>query len=98
MAQSGSQTKHRATKDSQMKALLDLIIKGIVDSPDEVKIEQSSQGGEEVFSVKVAPVDMGKVIGRNGQIIKSIRTLLRTRAFKEGKKAQIVLEELEIKS
>lgn len=77
-----------------MKDLLEYIVKNIVDSPDEVKITETAQGEEEILNIKVAPIDMGRVIGKNGQIIKSIRTLLRTRAFKEGKKIQVLLEEL----
>ncbi|MDP3955231.1 MAG: KH domain-containing protein [bacterium] len=77
-----------------MKDLLEYIIKNIVDSPDEIKITETTQGEEEILNIKVASTDMGRVIGKNGQIIKSIRTLLRTKAFKEGKKIQVLLEEL----
>jgi len=77
-----------------MKKLLEYLIKNIVDSPEEVRITETTQGEEEILKINVAAADMGRVIGKNGQIIKSIRTLLRTKAFKEGKKTQVLLEEL----
>jgi len=74
-----------------MKDLLKFIIKGLVDNPKEVKIEQSQEGEEVILNFTVAPSDMGKVIGKNGQIIRAVRTLLRTCAFRTGKRVQIIL-------
>jgi len=74
-----------------MKDLLEFIIKGLVDNPKEVKIEQSQEGEEVILNFTVAPSDMGKVIGKNGQIIRAVRTLLRTCAFRTGKRVQIIL-------
>lgn len=76
-----------------MKKLLEFIISSIIDNPESLKVTESTVNDEVNFSIKVAPSDMGKIIGKNGQIIKAIRTLLRTRAFKEGKKVQVILEE-----
>lgn len=76
-----------------MKDLLEFIVSGIVDNPKEIKISQSSEDGREVLSLTVAPSDMGKVIGKNGQIIRALRTLLRTCAFKRGIKVQLILQE-----
>lgn len=75
-----------------MKKLLEFLISQIVDNPKEVIITEETQNGEEVLIVKVAPLDIGKVIGKNGQIIRAIRVLLRSRAFREGKRVQVVLE------
>ncbi|MDO8551142.1 MAG: KH domain-containing protein [bacterium] len=79
-----------------MKNLLEYIILGIVEKPESVKIDQTTQEGEEVLSLTVDPEDMGKVIGKNGQIIRSIRILLRSQAFKQGKKARILLNESQL--
>ena len=46
-------------------------------------------GGETVFEVRVAPGDMGKVIGRQGRIVKQIRILMRAVAQKKGKKVSV---------
>jgi len=74
-----------------MKQLLKLIVDQIVENPKEVKIKESLDNEIVVFNLSVAPDDMGRIIGKNGKIIRAIRTLLRTRAFKEGKKVQVIL-------
>lgn len=76
-----------------MKKLLEFIVCSLVDNPKKVKVSLSEQEQESILSFSVAAEDMGKVIGKGGKIIKAIRTLIRTRAIKEGKRIQIVLEE-----
>jgi predicted RNA-binding protein YlqC (UPF0109 family) len=58
-------------------ALLDYLIRALVDDPDAVTITRTETSGGELFEVAVAPDDVGKVIGRSGRIIKALRTLLR---------------------
>jgi hypothetical protein len=76
-----------------MKKLLEFILHSICDNPDKISIEESETDGIITYSVKLDPQDIGKVIGKQGRIIRSIRTLLRTRAIKEGKRVQFVLQE-----
>lgn len=76
-----------------MKALLEFLITSLASNPKKVKIKQTTTEEGELFQISVAQEDMGRVIGKNGQIIKALRTLLRTAAFKQGKRAQLVLEE-----
>ncbi len=76
-----------------MKKLLEFIFLGIVDKPKSLKIKESKQDEISTFTVQVAAEDMGKVIGKGGQIIKAIRNLLRLASAKSGKKVQILLEE-----
>lgn len=76
-----------------MKELLEFIIKSLVDNPQKVKVNQEEKEGEIILNFSVAQEDMGKVIGKGGKIIKSVRNLLRAKAIKEGKRVQIVLEE-----
>lgn len=76
-----------------MKNLLEFIVSEVVEKPEEVKIEQSTQDGMEILNLTVAPDDMGKIIGKNGQIIKALRNLLRTAAFQKGTKVQIFLQD-----
>ncbi len=78
-----------------MKTLLEFIIQNIVDKPEEVEIKEEKINGQTNFSLKVAPDDMGKVIGKKGKIIKSVRQLLRVKAFKSGEKVNLILEETE---
>lgn len=81
-----------------MKDLLEYIVKSIVDKPEEVKIKESlDEFGGVKLSLSVDTDDMGKVIGKEGKIIKAIRTIVRILAIKNGKRVNIELEEKEPK-
>lgn len=77
-----------------MKNALTFIIKGIVDKPDEVDIMEEENQGIVNFSVKVSQEDMGKVIGKEGKVIKAIRNIMRIPAVSENKKIYITLAEV----
>ncbi|MBR7081159.1 MAG: KH domain-containing protein [Oscillospiraceae bacterium] len=68
-----------------MKELLLYIAQNLVDNPDEVTVTERETGSETVFELRVAPGDMGKVIGRHGKIAKEIRALMRAVAQKQGR-------------
>ena len=72
-----------------MKELLTYMIQNLVDHPDEVSVTERAVGGETVFEVRVAAGDMGKVIGRQGRIIKEVRVLMKAVAQKKGKKVSV---------
>lgn len=74
-----------------MKELLTYIVQNLVDNPDEVSVTErkSSYSGETVYEVRVADGDMGKVIGRQGKIVKQIRILMRSVAQRKGKKISV---------
>ena len=72
-----------------MKEMLEIIIKNLVASPDEVTISESQKENTITFSVKVADSDMGKVIGKQGRIAKAIRTVAKAIATKEDKRVNI---------
>jgi uncharacterized protein len=74
-----------------MKDLLETIIKEIVDTPDQVKIEEIEENGITSFMITVAPEDMGKVIGKGGKIIKAIRNIMKIKAIKEQKRIMVNL-------
>ena len=76
-----------------MKELIELIAKSLVDQPDAVKVNQVDGEKTIVYELRVGPGDLGKVIGKNGQTAKSIRTLVTAASAKMGKRA--VLEILE---
>lgn len=73
-----------------MKELIEYIAKAIVDSPDEVIVNEVPAKEGLIFRLEVAADDMGKVIGRQGRVIKAMRTLLRVAALRAGTK--VVLE------
>ncbi len=72
-----------------MKELLTYIIQNLVDHPDEVAVTEREAGNETVFEVRVANGDMGKVIGRQGRIIKEVRILMKAVAQRKGKKVSV---------
>lgn len=77
-----------------MKDLLVYILRSIVDFPDEVIVdEQVKEDGFVVLMVSVNQGDMGKVIGREGKIIKAIRSLIRVVAIRENKKVSVELKD-----
>jgi len=76
-----------------MKNLVEFIVKSLVSKPEKVKVTEETEGELIKFQVKVDEEDMGLIIGRQGRIIKSIRTLARTRGLVEKKKVQLFLDE-----
>ena len=72
-----------------MKELLTYIARNLVDNPDQVSVTQHDGDGEIVLELRVAPEDMGKVIGRQGRIAKEIRTLVRSVAQRSGQRVSV---------
>lgn len=76
-----------------MKETLTYILQAIVDNPDAVLVEEQDEEGTIHFTVTVAKEDMGKVIGKEGKVIRSIRNVMKIRAIKEDKRINITLAE-----
>jgi predicted RNA-binding protein YlqC (UPF0109 family) len=72
-----------------MKELLILVAKRLVDQPDAVDVIEEDRDGTVVLRLKVAPDDMGKVIGKQGRIARAIRTLVKAAAINEEKKVNV---------
>ena len=72
-----------------MKELLTYIVQNLVEKPDEVSVTEREANGETVFEVRVADGDMGKVIGRQGRIVKEISILMKAVAQRKGKKVSV---------
>lgn len=72
-----------------MKEILETIILSLVEDKTAVKIEEKNDEKTISFEVKVADKDMGKVIGKEGKVAKSIRTVMKAVAGKERKKVSI---------
>lgn len=72
-----------------MKELLTYIARNLVDHPDSVAVTEHASESETVLELRVAPEDMGKVIGRQGRIAKEIRTLMRSVAQRQGTKVSV---------
>ena len=72
-----------------MKEVIETIILNLVDNKDEVKIEEKQDEKNIVYEVKVANEDMGKVIGKQGRLAKSIRIVAKSIGAREHKKVSV---------
>ena len=72
-----------------MKEILETMIKSLVENPNEVTITEKEDEKGLLYEVKVANSDMGKVIGKQGRVAKSIRTVMKSVAGIEQKKVSI---------
>ncbi|TGM80630.1 KH domain-containing protein [Leptospira bouyouniensis] len=68
-----------------MDSLVRYIVTSLVDQLDQVAVNQVPGEEETVIELRVAPKDLGKVIGKNGRIAKSLRTVLQAAGTKQGK-------------
>jgi predicted RNA-binding protein YlqC (UPF0109 family) len=69
-----------------MKELVEIIAKHLVDNPEEVSVREIEGENSTVVELKVAPSDMGKIIGKQGRIARSIRTLVKAAAIRNDKR------------
>ena len=76
-----------------MKELLTYVAQNLVEHPDQVSVTETESGGETVLELRVAPEDMGKVIGKQGKIAKALRTLVRAATPKDSKKYNVEIKE-----
>ena len=75
-----------------MKGLLEVIAKSLVDNPDEVVVTEKETEKGLGLELKVAPSDMGKVIGKQGRIAKAIRSVVKAAASRENKQVSVEIE------
>lgn len=76
-----------------MKQTLSYILTCIVSDPDKVVVEEHEQDGIVELKMQVAKEDIGKVIGKDGKVIRAIRNVLKVLAIKQHKKIQVSLIE-----
>jgi predicted RNA-binding protein YlqC (UPF0109 family) len=79
--------------DPSLKEVVETIAKALVDNPDDVAVTEVDSEAAIVLELRVAPQDLGKVIGKQGRTARAIRTLLRAAGMKLRKR--FVLEILE---
>ncbi|MDX6769662.1 MAG: KH domain-containing protein [Elusimicrobiota bacterium] len=75
-----------------MKDLTQFIVSRLADKPGAVKVEESLDGDLTVLTLLVDEGDKGKVIGKQGKVIKAIRALVAVAAQKEGKRAVVEID------
>ena len=74
---------------SEFTDLVEYVVKSIVDEPDQVTVSQYDERGSIMIEVTVAEADMGRVIGRGGSVVSSIRSLVQVLAAKQGKRVSL---------
>lgn len=72
-----------------MRELIEFVAKSLVDKPDSVEVTEEVEGTAVTLRITVDPDDMGKVIGRQGRIVRAIRTLARAAAVKAGQWVEV---------
>lgn len=72
-----------------MKELVEYLVKALVDKPDEVSISQNDGEAVTTIEIRAANDDIGKVIGRDGRIANSIRTIAKAAAAKQNKRISV---------
>lgn len=76
-----------------MREMIEYIARSIVENPDDVQVTEEQNGDTLVYRLRVAEVDMGRVIGRQGRIAQAMRTLLKVAAIRRGTTAILEIGE-----
>ena len=72
-----------------MEEVLKTILEGLVENKDAISIKVRQEEGKDIYTIKVASEETGKIIGRQGKISKAIKTLAKALGAKEGRKVEI---------
>ena len=76
-----------------MKPLVDYLARSLVDDPDPVEVEETREGDDATYLLKVGKDDLGKVIGKKGRTAKAMRTILSAAAMKTQKRSTLEIIE-----
>lgn len=76
-----------------MKELVEFIVKSLVDNPDQVEVHEVADQSGTIVEVSVAQPDMGRVIGKSGRVINSIRSIVQVAAAKRGQRVSVEIIE-----
>lgn len=75
-----------------MEELVEILAKALVDQPEQVTVNVLEKEKSSVIQLRVAPEDMGKVIGKHGRIAKALRTVVKAAAIKKRKKVFVEID------
>lgn len=85
--------KKRAVRANNMKEFITYILEQVVTNTDEIKVNEITQNGITIYEIEVNEDDMGLAIGKNGRTIRSIRSLVKAKAIKDGVRIRVELLE-----
>lgn len=72
-----------------MKQLLNYLTTQLVDTPDEIDIQERNDGDTLIYELQVDQDDMGRIIGKNGRVANALRTLMKAAAAKRGVRVEV---------
>lgn len=72
-----------------MKELVEFLARSLVDKPDEVYVDAVQSGRTTIFEIEAAEDDVGKLIGRQGRVVRAIRTLVKAAAIRTGQRVDV---------
>ncbi|MCL6548938.1 MAG: KH domain-containing protein [Alicyclobacillus sp.] len=75
-----------------MKELLEFLAKSLVDKPDAVQVSEEQKGDLTVYRLSVDPQDVGKVIGKQGRIARSIRSVVAAAAHRQNRHVAVDID------
>jgi len=74
------------------RELIEYVTKALIDHPEEMELREIEEDGVVVYQLKVAPRDLGKVIGRRGRVARATRTLLKVSSIQHKQRAVLEIE------
>lgn len=80
-------------KGENLQSLVEFVAQSLVDEPNEVRVDQFQRGSTVNLELNVSKGDMGRVIGKGGQVANAIRTLLKVAAAREGSRVNLDIVE-----
>jgi uncharacterized protein len=75
--------------EPDLKGLVEYVAKALVDHPDGVKVDEVQDGNTTVYELAVAEDDIGKVIGRQGRVVRGLRALVKAAATRKGTRVDL---------
>jgi uncharacterized protein len=81
--------RSESAENEALRKLTDFLARGIVANPDDVAVEAVQSGRTLVLELAVAESDVGKVIGRQGKVIRALRTVVKAAATRQGTRVDI---------
>ena len=76
-----------------MRELVEFITRALVEDPDSVQVDEVDDAGDTVLEIRVAPGDLGRVIGRSGRVANAIRTVAKAAATNEDRRVLVEIVE-----
>jgi predicted RNA-binding protein YlqC (UPF0109 family) len=84
-----TEPRSESAENEALRKLTDFLARGIVANPDDVAVEAAQSGRTLVLELAVAESDVGKVIGRQGKVIRALRTVVKAAATRQGTRVDI---------